>query len=140
MLRNGVEFRDLGHYFDRMNTAKLKRDHLRRLAELGCDVSNLIPQRRGLLILEAVPGIGRARRDGGDQFGMALPDSLYINAGVQMEYGRVTPPTREGYLPPTRTFSGDELVLTVAGVRLQLLIRPARRWTRSPSGYLTSAC
>ena len=124
MLRNGVEFRDLGHYFDRMNTAKLKRYHLRRLAELGCDVSNLIPQRRGLLILEAVPGIGRARRDGGDQFGMALPDSLYINAGVQMEYGRVTPPTREGYLPPTRTFSGDELVLTVAGVRLQLLYTP----------------
>jgi uncharacterized sulfatase len=49
-------------------------------------------------LLEAVPDIGRAARDGADQFGMALPDSQYINAGVQMEYGRVTPPTREGYL------------------------------------------
>jgi transposase len=39
MLRNGVDFHDLGaDFFDRMNTAKLKRYHLRRLAELGCDV------------------------------------------------------------------------------------------------------
>jgi len=75
-------------------------------------------------LLEAVPDIGRAARDGGDQFGTALPDSLYVNAGVQMEYGRVTAPTREGYLPPTRTFSGDELSLTIAGVRLQLLSTP----------------
>lgn len=44
ILRNGVEFKDLGpDYFDRMNTAKLKRYHLRRLAELGCDLGNLIP-------------------------------------------------------------------------------------------------
>ena len=38
-------------------------------------------------LLDAVPDIGRAGRDGADQFGMALPDSLYINAGVQMELG-----------------------------------------------------
>jgi glyoxylase-like metal-dependent hydrolase (beta-lactamase superfamily II) len=44
--------------------------------------------------------IGRPSRDGGDQFGMALPESMYINAGVQLEFGRVTRPTREGYLPP----------------------------------------
>ena len=72
----------------------------------------------------AAPDLGRASRDGGDQFGMTLPDSLYINAGVQMEVGRLTPPTRDGYLPPTRTFSGDQLSLTVAGVRLELLYTP----------------
>src|SRR5262249_14175279 len=33
-------------------------------------------------------------------------------------------PTREGYLPPTRTFSGDQLSLSIAGVRLQLLYTP----------------
>jgi hypothetical protein len=44
LARNGVAFNDLGpDYFDRMNTTKLKRYHLRRLAELGCDVRNLIP-------------------------------------------------------------------------------------------------
>ena len=75
-------------------------------------------------LLDAVPDIGRAGRDGGDQFGMALPDSLYINSGVQLEFGRVTPPTREGYLPPTRTFNGDRLSLTVGGVRLLLLYTP----------------
>lgn len=78
-------------------------------------------------LLESVPDIGRAGRDGGDQFGMALPDSLYINAGVQMQFGRITPPTREGYLPPTRTFSGDESSLTIAGVRLQLSYTPSGR-------------
>jgi alkyl sulfatase BDS1-like metallo-beta-lactamase superfamily hydrolase len=36
----------------------------------------------------------------------------------------VTPPTRDGYLPPTRTFSGDQLALTIAGVRLRLLYTP----------------
>ena len=75
-------------------------------------------------LLESVPDIGRAGRDGGDQFGMALPDSLYINAGVQLHFGRITPPTQEGYLPPTRTFSGDERSLTIAGVRLRLLYTP----------------
>src|SRR5262245_20127960 len=75
-------------------------------------------------LVDAVPDIGRAGRDGGDQFGMALPDSLFINAGVQMEFGRVTPPTRDGYMPPTRTFTGDQLTVTIAGVRLQLLYTP----------------
>ena len=42
VLRQGVAFHDLGaDYFDRMNTTKLKRYHLRRLSELGCDVSNI---------------------------------------------------------------------------------------------------
>src|SRR6266540_4140251 len=30
-------------------------------------------------LVDAVPDIGRVGRDGADQFGMALPDSLYIN-------------------------------------------------------------
>lgn len=72
--------------------------------------------------LEATPDIGRADHDGGDQFGMALPESMFVNAGVQLQFGRATPPTREGYLPPTQTFSGDELSLTIAGVKLQLFL------------------
>ena len=74
--------------------------------------------------LEALPDMGRAGRDGGDQFGMTLPESMFINAGVQSQFGRVTPPTRDGYLPPTQTFSGDQLSVTIAGVRLQLLLAP----------------
>jgi len=42
VLREGVAFRDLGaDYFDRMNSTKAKRYHLRRLEELGCDVSKI---------------------------------------------------------------------------------------------------
>jgi alkyl sulfatase BDS1-like metallo-beta-lactamase superfamily hydrolase len=75
-------------------------------------------------LLQTVPDAGRAGRDGGDQFGMTLPDSLFINAGVQAEFGRAVPPSRDGYLPPTQTFSGDELALTIAGVRVRLLHTP----------------
>jgi alkyl sulfatase BDS1-like metallo-beta-lactamase superfamily hydrolase len=75
-------------------------------------------------VLDVVPDIGRAGRDGGDQFGMALPESMYINAGVQQQFGRVTPPTRDGYLPPTRTIGEDQMSLTIAGVSLMLLSTP----------------
>lgn len=87
----------------------------------GTDSPEILSHQR---FVEAVPDIGRAGRDGGDQFGTALPESMFINAGVQLEFGRVTPPTREGYLPPTRAFNGDQLALTIAGVRLQLLYTP----------------
>src|SRR5215470_888813 len=59
----------------------------------GTDQPEIVSHQR---LAEAVPDIGRAGRDGGDQFGMALPESMYVNAGVQLEVGRVTPPTREG--------------------------------------------
>jgi transposase len=42
LLRDGREYQDLGpDHFDRSNVAKLRRYHLRRLADLGCDVSAL---------------------------------------------------------------------------------------------------
>lgn len=42
ILRDSVAFQDLGaDYFDRLNTTKAKAYHLRRLAELGCDVSGI---------------------------------------------------------------------------------------------------
>jgi alkyl sulfatase BDS1-like metallo-beta-lactamase superfamily hydrolase len=76
------------------------------------------------LLTKNGPEIARGMREGGDQFGMTLPQSLYINAGIQLQYGRGTPPTREGYLPPTRTFAGDQLSLTIAKVALLLLHTP----------------
>lgn len=75
-------------------------------------------------LVESPPEFGRGVRDGGDAFGTKLPDALFINAGTQLEYGRVTPHTREGFLPPTRTFDGDSETIEVAGVRLQLIHTP----------------
>lgn len=76
------------------------------------------------LLVTAKPDIGRGRRDGGDAFGIALPDDQFVNAGTQLEYGRVTPHTREGFLPPTQTFDGEEESLTIAGVPMQLILTP----------------
>jgi alkyl sulfatase BDS1-like metallo-beta-lactamase superfamily hydrolase len=74
------------------------------------------------LFVDRVPDVGRAGRDGGDQFGASLPDALFINAGTGMQFGRHPAPT--GYIPPTRIFSGDRLDVSIAGVRLQLLHTP----------------
>ncbi|WP_379063561.1 alkyl sulfatase dimerization domain-containing protein [Mesorhizobium sp. UC22_110] len=75
-------------------------------------------------LVEAAPEFGRGPRDGGDAFGTRLPDALFINAGTQLEYGRVTPHTREGFLAPTRTFGGDSETIEVAGVVMQLIHTP----------------
>src|SRR5262245_17621722 len=80
------------------------------------------------LLVERAADIGRAGRDGGNQFGSALPENLYINAGIGPGIGRraVTgattgaaaggagAPPQNGYLRPTRTFAGDRLAVTVA--------------------------
>lgn len=76
------------------------------------------------LLVSAKPDTGRGRRDGGDAFGTALPDDQFINAGTQLEYGRKTPHTREGFLPPTKTVDGGQQSLTIASVRMQLIHTP----------------
>lgn len=86
------------------------------------------------LLVERAADIGRAGRDGGNQFGSALPDSLFINAGIGPSVGRraasgtapgTNPPAAgSGYLQPTRTFAGDRMTVTIAGVRLELLHTP----------------
>ena len=56
------------------------------------------------LLVEGAPPVVRGMRGGGDQFGTALPDSRYINAGIQLEYGRKPlPPAKATCLPPARS-------------------------------------
>ena len=78
------------------------------------------------LFVDRVPDPGRAGRDGGDQFGSTLPDSLFINGGTGTEFGRPLGPAamKIGPLPPTRTVNGDRLAVTIAGVRMELLHTP----------------
>ena len=78
------------------------------------------------LFVDRAPDLGRAGRDGGDQFGSTLPEALYINAGTGTEFGRPSGPAavKTGPLAPTKTFSGDRRELTIAGVRLELLHTP----------------
>src|SRR5690349_13589139 len=78
------------------------------------------------LFVDRVPDLGRAGRDGGDQFGSTLPAALYVNGGTGTEFGRPSGPAamKTGFLPPTKTFSNDRLALTIAGVRMELLHTP----------------
>jgi alkyl sulfatase BDS1-like metallo-beta-lactamase superfamily hydrolase len=83
------------------------------------------------LLADRAPDIGRAGRDGGNQFGSGLPDALYLNAGIGPGIGRrasgaaVAPAAvNNGYLRPTRTFDGASLSITVAGVRMELIHTP----------------
>jgi alkyl sulfatase BDS1-like metallo-beta-lactamase superfamily hydrolase len=78
------------------------------------------------LFVDRVPDLGRAGRDGGDQFGSTLPDALYINGGTGTEFGRPSGPAamKTGFLRPTKTFSSERLGLTIAGVRIELLHTP----------------
>jgi alkyl sulfatase BDS1-like metallo-beta-lactamase superfamily hydrolase len=76
------------------------------------------------MLVDSGPEFGRGRRGGGDAFGTKLPDEQFVNAGIQLEYGRITPHTREGFLPPTTTFSRETETIVVAGVRMQLIHTP----------------
>ncbi|WP_372393364.1 alkyl sulfatase dimerization domain-containing protein [Xanthomonas sp. NCPPB 3582] len=75
-------------------------------------------------MLEAGPVIGRGMREGGDAFGTRLPDSEFINAGTQLEYGRITAPTSEGYLPPTRAIDGQQQNVEIGGIQIQAVHTP----------------
>ena len=77
-------------------------------------------------LIDAKPEFRRGPRGGGDVFGTSLPDALFINAGIQLEYGRTTPHTREGFLPPNRTFRGAEETIEVGGVEMRLIHTPGK--------------
>ena len=73
---------------------------------------------------ENLANLGHAGRDGGNQFGGPLiPESMHINDGVGPQLTNAG--GGAGYLAPTKTFSGDDTTITVAGVRLQLVHAPA---------------
>ena len=63
----------------------------------------------------------RGTRDGGDAFGRALPDALFINAGVQLRVGAYS---HDGFVPPNHRFDGEHQSLTIAGIRIELLPPP----------------
>ena len=69
--------------------------------------------------------LGRAGRDGGNQFGGPLvPEKLHLNNGVGPQL-TVSGGGGNGYLAPTKTFATGETTITIAGVRLQLVHAPA---------------
>lgn len=90
--------------------------------------------------LKKPPDVGRAGREGGDQFGMALPASQFINAGVQAEFGRVVPPTRDGYLPPRGPSVEANCRSPWPVCACSCCTHPVKRRTRSRCGCPRRAC
>jgi alkyl sulfatase BDS1-like metallo-beta-lactamase superfamily hydrolase len=134
-LSNVADAREVKAEFDKISNAPVKAiiythfhpDHVGgATAFAGNDKPQIYSHQ---LLADRAPDIGRAGRDGGNQFGSGLPDALYINAGIGPGVGRRTPggapsAVNNGYLRPTNTFTEPSLNLTIAGVRLQLIHTP----------------
>jgi alkyl sulfatase BDS1-like metallo-beta-lactamase superfamily hydrolase len=76
---------------------------------------SLLPDRRA-------ENVGRAGRDGGNQFGAGLPAALRLNNGIGPA-GAIGA-GGSGYLEPTRTFAGDRVTIQAAGVAMDLVLVP----------------
>jgi hypothetical protein len=70
------------------------------------------------LVVDRVPDLGRAGRDGGDQFGSTLPDALYSNGGTGTEFGRPAGPAamKTGPLPLPESERAQRIVALAGGV------------------------
>ena len=64
--------------------------------------------------------VGRANRDGANQFSNTLPDSLSINDGI----GPRLAPGASGLIRPTRIVTGPRTRIEVAGVTMDLVLAP----------------
>jgi alkyl sulfatase BDS1-like metallo-beta-lactamase superfamily hydrolase len=134
-LSNVADAREVKAEFDKISNAPVKAiiythfhpDHVGgATAFAGNDKPQIYSHQ---LLADRAPDIGRAGRDGGNQFGSGLPDALYINAGIGPGVGRRTPggapsAVNNGYLRPTNTFTEPSLNLAIAGVKLQLIHTP----------------
>jgi alkyl sulfatase BDS1-like metallo-beta-lactamase superfamily hydrolase len=134
-LTNVADAREVKAEFDRISNAPVRaivytHFHLDHVGGATVFAGNDKPEIYAhQLLADRAPDIGRAGRDGGNQFGSGLPDAIYLNAGIGPGVGRRTATgapsgVNNGYLPPTRTFTEDTLSLTIAGVRVQLIHTP----------------
>ena len=75
----------------------------------------LLPDQRAV-------NVGRAGRDGGNQFGTGLLDARRLNNGI----GPAGPigGGGNGYIAPTRTFAGERATVRVAGLTMDLVLAP----------------
>ena len=117
--------------FDRISTKPLKAiiythhhiDHVGGASVFAEGQSPEIYAHRSLLPENRAPNVGRGGRDGGNQFGSALPEALKINDGIGP---RLVPGAGAGapFVRPTKLFDGDRTSIEVAGVRMDLVLAP----------------
>lgn len=96
-------------------------DHTRGAGVFAGDDEPEIYAHETLLPEHQPAGVGRGGREGGNQFGTSLPDSLRPNAGIGP---RLVLDGGSAYLPPTVTFAGERFAFEVAGIRVELVHAP----------------
>ncbi|MDH3205857.1 MAG: alkyl/aryl-sulfatase [Gemmatimonadota bacterium] len=65
--------------------------------------------------------VGRGAREGGNQFGGALPDPVRPNAGIGP---RLVLGGENGYMEPTVAFQGERYLFEAAGIQVELVHAP----------------
>ncbi len=121
--------REIKAEFDRITTKPVRAiiythshpDHIRGAAAFAGDAEPDVYAHESLLPENRPGGVGRGARDGGNQFGGALPAELRPNAGIgpQLVLGG-----GGGYLEPTVTFAGERFEFEAAGIRVELVHAP----------------
>lgn len=121
--------REIKAEFDRLTTKPVRAiiythshpDHIRGAAVFADDGAPDVYVHESFLPGNRPTQVGRAGRDGGNQFGTSLPDELRPNAGIgpALRIGGA-----DGYVEPTVAFEGERYELTVAGVRIELVHAP----------------
>lgn len=115
--------------FDRISTKPVKAiiythshpDHTRGASAFAEDNEPEVYAHEKLLQENRPAPVGRAGRGGGNQFGSQLPMALRPNAGIgpQLVLGG-----GNGYIRPSRTFSGERFAFEVAGIEIELVYAP----------------
>ena len=121
--------REVRAEFDRISTKPVRAiiythshpDHVRGSRAFVGDVEPEVYAHEKQLRENLPTAVGRAGRDGGNQFGLALPAESRPNAGIgpSLVLGG-----GDGYMRPTRTFSGESYSFEVAGVKIVLVYAP----------------
>lgn len=121
--------REIKAEFDRLTTKPVRAiiythshpDHIRGAAVFAGDDAPDVYVHESFLPENRPAQVGRGNRDGGNQFGSALPAALRPNAGIgpELRFGG-----ENGYLEPTVAFSGERYEFEVAGLRVELVHAP----------------
>lgn len=121
--------REIKAEFDRITTKPVRAvvythshpDHIRGTSVFVGDDEPEIYVHESFLPENRPTQVGRSARDGGNQFGGALPDELRPNAGIGP---RLVLGGENGYMEPTVAFSGERYEFEAAGVQVELVHAP----------------
>ncbi len=121
--------REIKAEFDRITTKPVRAiiythshpDHIRGASASAGDAEPDVYVHESFLPENRPAGVGRGARDGGNQFGGALPDELRPNAGIGP---RLVLGGGGGYLEPTVAFPGERYEFEAAGIRVELVHAP----------------